>query len=267
MLQEWLAGLLQDAGPRALAIALAVTGAGLLFSIVGARFSRSIFTLLAVAAGSWVGLRLPRWMGWEIDSMAVAFGGAMLIGLAGYLFHRTWVGITLGTGLAITASFIVWHRFGSSWTMPTLDRTKPLADALREMIANWSTLVPNPLRIAIVASFIGGGVIGWMWPKMSRVLAFAMLGTYLLTGGVLCAIAMKQPQWLDRMPASTQTRAVVLATMFVVSAAIQWALCPRMKKPGSELDDLLGAAQRAHWDASEPRVSKAVEVKLKETRK
>jgi hypothetical protein len=85
MLQEWLARLPQDAGPRGLACALLMAVAGLVLWLVGARFSRSIFTLLGVAAGAWVGLRVPRWMGWEIDAMAIAIGGALVLGLAGYL--------------------------------------------------------------------------------------------------------------------------------------------------------------------------------------
>jgi hypothetical protein len=266
MLQDWLARLSLDAGSRGLAIALAATAVGLIFSFVGARFSRSIFTLFGVAVGSWAGLRLPRWMGWEIDSMATAFGGALVVGLAGYLFHRMWVGITLGTLLAITASFIVWHRFGAAWTMPTPDRTKPLAEALRELVPTWSTLVPTPLRISIVAGFIGGGVIGWMWPKMSRVLAFAMLGTFLLAGGVLCATAIKQPQWLGRIPASTQTQGIALAILFVLSTAIQWALCPRMKKTRNEADDPRDTPPPAPSSASLLKAPRLVDVKLKETR-
>jgi hypothetical protein len=266
MLQDWLAHLSQDAGPRGLAIALAAACLGLVFSFVGARFSRSIFTLVGVAAGSWAGLRLPHWMGWEIDSMATAFGGALVMGLGGYLFHRMWVGITLGTLLAVTATFIVWHRFGTSWTMPSLDRTKPLIEALRDLVTNSSMLVPRPLRISIVAGFIGGGVIGWMWPKMSRVLAFALLGTLLLAGGALCAIAIKQPQWLSRMPASSQTQGIVLAIMFVLSTAIQWALCPRMQKARSEPDDARDTAHPAQRAGSLLKAPRLVDVKLKETR-
>src|SRR5688572_12193485 len=101
MFHQLISWLPQDAATtRGLVIALAVAAAGLLLSVVGARFSRSVYALAAVAAGAWVGLRVPRWTGWELDVMATAIGGALVLGFSGYLLHRAWVGLTLGLMLA-----------------------------------------------------------------------------------------------------------------------------------------------------------------------
>src|SRR5688572_17199937 len=122
-IQALLTRLPPDAGGRAVALCGVVAVAGLFLWVIGARVSRSMFTLVGVAAGAWAGLHLPRWMGWEIDAMAVAIGGALVAGLAGYLLHMLWVGLTLGTLLASAGIFIAWHRLaaGASWSMPTID--------------------------------------------------------------------------------------------------------------------------------------------------
>ena len=227
MVQEWLTRLPQDAGPRGLMFALIAAAAGLVLWVCGARFSRSIFTLVGVAAGAWVGLRVPRWMGWEIDAMAIAIGAALVIGLAGYLLHMAWVGLTLGTLLAVAACFVVWHRFGSAWTLPAIDPTKPGFDNLREI----AMAVPVAIRGTLAGGLVAGGLLAWLWPKMSRVLAFSLLGSAMLAGGAVVAVALGRPQWLTRLPTSTQTQGVAMAILVVLGAAIQWALCPRVQKP------------------------------------
>jgi hypothetical protein len=226
MLQEWLARLPQDIGPRGLMLALIAAGVGLVLWVVGARFSRSIFTLLGVAAGTWVGMRVPRWMGWEIDAMAVAIGGALVLGLIGYLLHIAWVGLTLGTLIAAASSFVVWHRLGGEWSMPAFDPTQPATDTVRKLLPT----IPMALRCTLAGGLIAGGLLAWVWPKMGRVLAFSLLGSALLAGGGVVAVALGRPQWLGHLPTNTQTQGVALAILVVVGAAFQWALCPRVQK-------------------------------------
>src|SRR5258708_5565086 len=103
MLQELL-GLFPDAVNRMTpALAFGIAGVGALLSLCGARVSRSLLTLVMVAVGTFVGMRLPRWFGWGIDPMGPAFGAAIVLGLGGYVFHRTFEGILLGVLLAAAA--------------------------------------------------------------------------------------------------------------------------------------------------------------------
>ena len=235
MLQALLTRLPPDAGGRGVVLALTAAGAGLFLWVIGARVSRSVFTLVGVAAGAWVGLHLPRSMGWEIDAMAVAIGGALVVGLAGYLLHMLWVGLTLGTLLASAGVFIAWHRLaaGASWSMPVIEPPAPALDLLRD---NWQKL-PNGLSrvIPIVAGmcFATGALTATLLPKLARVLTFSLLGSLLLACGAIAATAMARPEWLVRIPASTQTQGVILATVVMFGAVIQWALLPRVSKPAA----------------------------------
>ena len=199
---------------------------------MGARFSRSVYTLAAVAAGAWVGLRVPRWTGWELDVMATAIGGALVLGFSGYLLHRAWVGLTLGLMLASVGLGITLHRLtaGGMWSVPAIDPTQPVGEILRGI---WSALPTKPTRVLMIVAGTGlaaGGMLAWVWPKFARVMTFAMLGPVMLVGGGLVAVAMARPQWLAHVPASTQVQGIALAAIVLFSAAVQWAFFPRMKR-------------------------------------
>jgi hypothetical protein len=231
-LLSWMSQDAAAAGNRGLVIALTFAAAGLVLSVAGARFSRSVYTLVAVAAGALIGLRVPRWMGWELEVMATAMGGALVLGFAGYLLHRAWVGLTLGLLLAAVALGITTHRLtaGGSWSLPAIDPTQPLSEILRGL---WAATPAPPARILMIVAGTGlaaGGMLAWVWPRFARVLTFGMLGPAMLVVGALAAVAIARPQWLAQVPQSVQVNGIVLAGLVVLSAVVQWAMCPRMKK-------------------------------------
>jgi len=96
MLREFLALLPESLGECSLGIAIGGALLGLVLWLAGARFSRSLVTLIGVAIGTSVGMRLPGWLGWSIDGMAIGVGGAVVLGASGYLLHRSWIGLYLG---------------------------------------------------------------------------------------------------------------------------------------------------------------------------
>src|SRR5687768_5279625 len=96
MLQQLLALMPKEAGTFGLVVTVAGTLAGLVLWLVGARFSRPLITLCTVALGGAVGMMLPRWCGWTVNGMGTAVGGAIVLGVSGYVMHRFWVGIGLG---------------------------------------------------------------------------------------------------------------------------------------------------------------------------
>lgn len=236
MLQEFLTRLPAEVGPRGLVVALAVTGVGLLLWLAGARVGRSVFALAGVAVGAWLGLRVPRWFGWEIDAMGVAIGAALVLGLAGYLLHTLWVGLTLGTLLAAVGVGIAWHRLAPqslAWSVPPIDPTGSPADVLRAMWAARPTGFPGTIPLVAAGCLAVGCVTAALLPRLGRVLAFSMLGSVMLAGGGVASVALTRPEWLARLPAATQTQALGLAALVAVGAVIQWALLPRARKPAA----------------------------------
>jgi hypothetical protein len=233
MFQEGFANLVAALGPRALPIALGIAVVGLILWAVGARISRSVFALVGVGLGAWLGLRLPVWLGWQIQPMAVGFGGALVLGLAGYWLHTVWVGLTLGTLLASAGAFVAWHRLaaGAEWSIPAFDPSQPNATIARDL---WQSLPADFARV--VAPYVAGGcavigaLIAWLLPTLGRVLAFTLLGTLMLVTGGLAAAQLARPDWLAKLPPDTQTRGVALAILVTAGAVLQWTLCPRKPK-------------------------------------
>src|SRR5258708_7766965 len=127
MVQQLLDRLPEHESSRVVAFAMGITGIGFLLWLVGARVSRSMFALVGVALGAWIGLRLPRWMGWDIDAMAISIGGALLLGFAGFLLHMAWVGLMFGTLLTVAGVSVAWYRVAdgaeTAWKWPTIDWT------------------------------------------------------------------------------------------------------------------------------------------------
>src|SRR5687768_12184326 len=123
---NWFTPLTTWLGRYALLAALVGSAAGVVLWLAGSRFSRSLVTLLAVSIGALIGMQLPAWFGWEIDGMGVAVGGAMVLGLSGYLLHNTWVGMALSAMLVLWAGTAAWVLAGGGVTpgdvpWPSLD--------------------------------------------------------------------------------------------------------------------------------------------------
>jgi hypothetical protein len=228
MLHEWMAlrpGGLTD-GPPALALAITATGLGCW--LIGGRFSRSILTLALVAVGAWVGVRMPRWFGWEIDGMGLGMAGAMLLGFGGYLLHRTWAGLLLGALLATSAGAAAWIALapGVSWMLPPLDWTWNVPEVLRQV---WQSLPPEMAKViplTTVGGVMAGIVTALRWPKLSRVLAFDLLGVLLMVTVGVPVVAAYQPQWIKYLPAGTERQVFTVMGLVLVGLAVQWKLTP-----------------------------------------
>lgn len=228
MLHEWMGlppGGLTDGPP---VLALATAAAGVACWLVGGRFSRSILTLALVAAGAWVGVRMPRWFGWGIDGMGLGMAGAMLLGFAGYLLHRTWVGVLLGALLTTWAGVAAWAALapGVHWTLPRLAWTWNVPEMLRQVWQSLPAEVARVIPLTTVGGVVSGIVASLLWPKLSRILAFDLLGVMLMVTVGVPLVALYQPQWIQYLPAGTEQKVFTVMGLLLVGLAVQWKLTP-----------------------------------------
>src|SRR5689334_19006424 len=109
MVQQLLP-FLPQALPTAAAALLCVTAVavGLFLWLLGGVWARGIVTLIGVALGGWLGMMLPRWYYWPVNSMALATLGAVALGVAAFGVPRISVGLLLGVVLATWAGVGVW---------------------------------------------------------------------------------------------------------------------------------------------------------------
>lgn len=233
MLQELLTWLPQGAGRAWLAGAVVCAAAGLFLWAAGARVSRSVFTLLGVALGAWGALLLGRRLWPEVEPMGLACGGALVLGLAGYLLHTMWVGLTLGTLLGSAGALVAWKRLAgdATWSMPILDFSAPAHVILHDFWASLPGSLPKVMPVVICGCFATGVLITVFWPKLGRVLTFAAVGTLMFVAGGALALAMARPDWLAYLPAAAQTQGVALAVLVMAGAALQWTMFPGPAQP------------------------------------
>ena len=234
MLRELL-GLLPDVVlgcPPAKAIGCALVGAVLW--VIGARFSRSILTLIAVAVGTLVGTRLPGWRGWQIDGMGIGVGGAILLGLSVFLFHRATLGVLLGGGLMLWAGFATWLlRAGDmywDWRNVVWD-----GDLVQFFHEAWQTLPPVLTRVLPAACFAGlaGGItLAVFLPKLAKVLAHSLIGVTLMFVMGTVALGTTRPDWLAA-PGSIASQGLVLIGLVLAGAFFQWQITPPHRTAGN----------------------------------
>jgi len=215
-------------GRYALLAAFAGTAAGAVLWLAGSRFSRSLVTLLAVSLGAVIGIHLPGWFGWSVDSMGVAFVGALVLGLTGYLLHTTWIGMTLSLILALWAGVAAWLTFGGGEQMqwPSVDPSAGVEVVLSNVWKSLPGELPKVMPLAIALALAGGVAITLLSPKLGRILTYTMVGLSILVVMGVTAMRMSRPDWLVMLPRSFPTQATILVGMVVVGVLIQWRLTP-----------------------------------------
>jgi hypothetical protein len=222
MLQEMIA-MLPDVVtrmPPPLAGGIAVAGS--LLGLLGARYSRAILTLSLVAAGTLIGLHIPKWFGWHVDPMGPAVGAAILLGVSGYALTQMWEGVLLSALLAAVAGGAVCYVLGATWQWPTIDWSGTAVDTTLKIYQS----IPKSLNKALPGAIAIGLALGWLltalWPKLGRVLLYSLGGMIALVVCGVLSLKVYQPDWIAAIPADPRIQGGALAVLILVAALVQW---------------------------------------------
>lgn len=224
-------------GGSATAAAFGAAAVGAFLWLVGGRFSHSIFALIGVGAGTWLGMHLPARMGWPVDGIAMAFAGALLGGLAGYLLQTTWTGAVLSVLLAAAGGLAAWVFYDGGWTWrpPAWDGTGGQVALLNTI---WRSMpgpsLPRVMPYAIAGGLITGGGLVLGWPRLARALTFTLVGLILLIVGALTALQMSGTAAGALVPSTVAGRFSVFAAFTVLGLAVQWWTTPAARVASSE---------------------------------
>ncbi len=206
--------------------AIAGAAIGVLLWAAGGAFSRYLTTLVAVAIGTTIGMRLPSWLGWQIDGMGTGVAGALLLGLSGYLLHRTWVGLWLALVLVSWSGVAVWLALGHGATLPMPQWHGNLRDSFSAL---WQAL-PAPLNpklpLACAAALTASVVASVFWPKFSKCMTYSLIGTTLAFVMGVIAVHGIQSAWIDAIAPSISAQVAGLLGIVGVGAGLQWWLLP-----------------------------------------
>ncbi|HEY2589114.1 MAG TPA: hypothetical protein VGI81_25450 [Tepidisphaeraceae bacterium] len=232
MLREVLS-FLPDALVRvAPVVAAGCAALGVMLWLCGARYSLSILSLVAVAAGATIGMKLPAWRGWQIDGMGLAVGGALVLGAGAFLCHRTCIGALLAAGMMLWAGTGVWLFMGGDvyWDWRSVAWQGDMIQYARDC---WQLLPPNLQKVfpaACFAGLIAGVSIAVYLPKLAKVLAHSLTGATLAAIGGAIFLNASRPDLLAWFPGSDVVQGVALIAIVLLGAAVQWRFTPPYRR-------------------------------------
>jgi len=240
MLFDLLQLLPEKPGDGALIIAMIVAVVGAVLWIAGVKFSRPLVTLVTVLLGASIGLMLPRWCNWNISGAGTAVGGAVVLGVSGFVLHRMWVGVALGMILSMWGAFGLWLnlRNGQGFDWPAWSESSTLCsyvhDVWDNVPADLARYLPYLAGIAMVSA-IAATIL---WPKLTMVTSWSAIGLTMCIGLTTAAIALTHREWLAKAPQQTWVQLASLAGLWFIGAAVQWRLAPKPRvsapKPPSD---------------------------------
>jgi hypothetical protein len=228
MLQELVDLLPNEPGTLALSIALIGTAAGAGLCAVGARYSKPILTLVTVLLGAAIGMHLPQWFGWTVSGAGPAVGGAVVLGLSGWLLHRFWIGIGLGLVMSCWSALAVWTwmRNGHSFDWPKVEASTSVVAFLSALWHSLPTDVAKLLPYAAVVSMVSGVAMAILWDRPIVILMWSAAGTTLLAIMGVAAIDYGRPDWIKNMNVQPWIQICVLLVTLGISMTIQWKATP-----------------------------------------
>jgi hypothetical protein len=214
--------------PGSITLIVALVGCmfGLALWIAGARFSRSILTLAAVALGTAIGMKLPLWCNWSVDPMAPAVGGAIVLGISAYTLHRIWVGAWLGAILTLWSALVLWATRGPAlhWRWPQYDPTQTLPQYVSDLWQNVPESLHQLLCVCAVAALIAGVGAAWLWPRIGVAVLWSAAGGSLLLPTAATALSRFDPVVLRHLPRQTSSQLALFAALIVAGAILQWRM-------------------------------------------
>lgn len=209
---------------------------GLSLWIAGARFSRSMLTLAAVAMGTSIGMKLPMWAHWQVDPMAPAIGGAIGLGMSAYIFHKIWVGAWLGVVLSIWTALVLWATRGAAfhWRWPQYDPAQTLPQYLANLWQNVPDTMQQCLGISAAAAMLVGISAALLWPRVGIALLWSAAGLSVLLPAAITALGRIDPEVLVHLPRRTSDQLALLAGLVGLGAIFQWRTNPLTEASGGD---------------------------------
>ncbi len=228
MIQHLIMLLPHQPGSIPMAIAMVGLLVGLSLWIAGARFSQSILTLAAVAMGTSIGMKLPVWRHWQIDPMAPAVAGAIVLGVSAYIFHKLWVGMWLGATLSVWTALVLWATRGAAfhWRWPQYDSGETLPQYLTTLWQNVPEAMQQCLGVAAAAAMLVGISAALLWPRVGIALLWSAAGISLLLPAAATAISRLDPQIFRHIPRQTTDQLAILMGLIGIGAIFQWRTNP-----------------------------------------
>lgn len=228
MFQHLITLLPRQPGTVTLIVALIGCIFGVALWIAGARFSRSILTLAAVALGTAIGMKMPLWCKWSIDPMAPAVCGAIILGISAYTLHRLWVGAWLGAVLTLWSVLVFWATRGTAfhWHWPPFNPAQTLPQYFADLWQNVPESLHQYVCVCAAAALLIGISAAWLLPRIGVSLLWSVAGVSLLLPTAATALSRFDPTVLRHLPRENSAQFALLLGLIGAGTLLQWrAIC------------------------------------------
>jgi hypothetical protein len=174
--------------------------------------------------GTSIGMKMPLWCHWQIDPMAPAVAGAIVLGVSAYVFHKLWVGIWLGVVLTIWTTLVLWATRGPAfhWRWPEYDPGQTLPQYLGNLWQNVPDTMQQCLGFTAAAAMLVGISAALLWPRIGIALLWSAAGLSLVLPAAATALSKLDPQVLRHIPRQTSDQLALFAGLVGIGAIFQW---------------------------------------------
>lgn len=245
----------------AVPVAVILLGAGVMLSVLGAKFARFGLTSAFVVAGAVLGDRFAH--AFDFDRIISVGVGAILIGLIGFQTFRLWVGVAV----AALLSMLVVGGFGANRVTPYLkeyvDTSGPISGEViplgesefsipsvdeqtaylnrepRTWFANfWAFMTERDLTLArniqalAILSALGGLCLGLMAVRPSLIVTTSVIGTVMVVGGVGTLLAGSVPSASASLQNNPRLIGLGVAAFLATSLVLQSMLMRKSSLSG-----------------------------------
>jgi hypothetical protein len=242
-------------GSQLVAGAIALVGAGVLLSVLGARMARSALALVALLGGVAGGFRLSAHLGWDgraqvLLIVATALGAA----LVGYYVYRIWVGAIVAALFAVGGALAFNHArllpALANFDHPAYVATRAGAgkfavpeaaaqsDEDRCQVCQWvgdfvsdlKARDPGVVQSVTIAALTWGCVgllLGVLLTRMMLVLCTSAIGTALFAGGAALLAQQLRPNDYAHAMSRPGTLGLAIGACFLASVILQMLLTRR----------------------------------------
>ena len=234
MVQELLPYLPQASTADTTALCIAIMIVGALMWLCGAVWSRGLLTLAAVALGGTLGMMMPRWQNWPINTMAACVLGAVFCGLSAFVLPRVWVGLMLGVVLSAWVALAVWINFRggapwpwrAAWEVAMMTPPEHALDIWQRMPETVRRVVPYGAGTAMISALS----LALLFPRVGRLMCFSAGGVTMLFLSALVLICSRRPDWLMYVPPRMDAQAAALGILVLLGMVLQWQFLPSRRE-------------------------------------
>lgn len=221
-LASLFAGLDDESSLQVTMIAGSVAVAGAVLWLYGNALSRGLITLALVAIGTVAGLLVPDVMEWQVQSSATAMGGAVALGVSGFMLHHLFRSALLAmaaAGWVLVIAALAQGVDAHALVIAAQSRDiGAIGVALEQAVP---AMHDTAVRLAAALAALGGVTLSLLRPRTGGVITWVLTGGAIMLAGTTVAMLVHHPHIPLQVGGSPLLQAGLIGTLLLGGIMIQ----------------------------------------------